>query len=204
MHVLLGTERFSSRHSWSELAALIPAALSAAVDVQWCAPGAFADRARSESIDVVVPLFSELDAQTIRAGQFGLIQQFGAGVENIDIEAATSAGVWVANMPGLPAERGTARAAGTTPSPTMQTVLPASASPGGSPQCPARKPDGASGSRRRRASSSSTACSATSTALSPGMLATQTPAEVAAAMSMFSTPSRRGCCSCACYSEVRG
>jgi phosphoglycerate dehydrogenase-like enzyme len=101
VHVLLGAERFSSRHSWSELAALMPAALSAAVDVQWCAPGAFADRARSELIDVVVPLFSELDAQTIHAGRFGLIQQFGAGVENIDIAAATSAGVWVANMPGL-------------------------------------------------------------------------------------------------------
>jgi phosphoglycerate dehydrogenase-like enzyme len=101
VHVLLGTERFSSRHSWSELAAPIPAALSAAVDVQWCAPGAFADRPRSDLIDVVVPLFSELDAQTIHAGQFGLIQQCGAGVENLDIEAATSAGVWVANMPGL-------------------------------------------------------------------------------------------------------
>ena len=101
VRVLFGTERFSSQHSWSELAALIPAALPAAVDVQWCTPGAFADRARNELIDVVVPLWSELDAETIHAGQFGLIQQFGVGVENIDIEAATSAGVWVANMPGL-------------------------------------------------------------------------------------------------------
>ena len=46
-------------------------------------------------------LWSELDAETIRAARFGLIQQFGAGGENIDIEAATSAGVWAANMPGL-------------------------------------------------------------------------------------------------------
>jgi phosphoglycerate dehydrogenase-like enzyme len=42
--------------------------------------------------DVVVPLWAEVDAETIHAGQFGLIQQFGAGVENIDIAAATSAG----------------------------------------------------------------------------------------------------------------
>ena len=69
--------------------------------MQWCPPAAFAERARNESIDVVVPLWAELDAETIRAGQFGLIQQFGVGVENIDIAAATSAGVWVANMPGL-------------------------------------------------------------------------------------------------------
>jgi len=101
VRVLLGTERFSSQHSWSDLTALMPGALQATVDVQWCPPAAFARRARNESIDVVVPLWAELDAETIHAGQFGLIQQFGAGVENIDIAAATSAGVWVANMPGL-------------------------------------------------------------------------------------------------------
>ena len=100
-YVLFGTERFSSKHSWSELSALMPGALQATVDVQWCPPGAFAERARDGLIDVVVPLWAELDAETIQAGQFGLVQQFGAGVENIDIAAATSAGVWVANMPGL-------------------------------------------------------------------------------------------------------
>jgi phosphoglycerate dehydrogenase-like enzyme len=101
VRVLLGTERFSSKHSWSELTALMPGALPATVDVQWCLPGAFAERARDELIDVVVPLWAELDADTIQAGRFSLIQQFGVGVENIDIAAATSAGVWVANMPGL-------------------------------------------------------------------------------------------------------
>jgi phosphoglycerate dehydrogenase-like enzyme len=101
VRVLLGTERFSSRHSWSELTALMPGELEATVDVQSSSPGAFAERARTEELDVVVPLWSELDAETIRAGRFGLIQQFGVGVENIDIAAATSAGVWVANMPGL-------------------------------------------------------------------------------------------------------
>ena len=101
MRVLFGTERFSSQHGWSELTALMPGALQATVDVQWARPAQFAERARDESIDVVVPLWAELDAETIHDGRFGLIQQFGAGVENIDIAAATSAGVWVANMPGL-------------------------------------------------------------------------------------------------------
>jgi phosphoglycerate dehydrogenase-like enzyme len=101
VRVLLGTERFLSQHSWSELTALMPGALRATVDVQWCPPAAFAERARDKSINVVVPLWTELDAETIHAGQFDLIQQFGAGVENIDIAAGTSAGVWVANMPGL-------------------------------------------------------------------------------------------------------
>jgi hypothetical protein len=68
VRVLLGTERFSSQHSWSELTALMPGGLQGAVDVQWCPPGAFAERARQELIDVVVPLWSELDGETIRAG----------------------------------------------------------------------------------------------------------------------------------------
>src|SRR4029077_19259981 len=90
-----------SQHSWSEVTAVVTAALPARVDVQWCSPGTFAERARNGRIDVVVPLWARVDAETIQAGQFGLIQQFGAGVENIDIAAATEAGVWVANMPGL-------------------------------------------------------------------------------------------------------
>jgi phosphoglycerate dehydrogenase-like enzyme len=101
VRVLLGTERFSSKRSWSELTALMPGALQSTVDVQWCPPRTFPERARNELIDVFVPLWAELDAETIHAGQFSLIQQFGAGVENIDIAAATSAGVWVASMPGL-------------------------------------------------------------------------------------------------------
>ena len=99
--MLFGAERFSRQHCWSELTALMSGALAATVDVQWCPPRAFAERARNESIDVVVRLWAELDAETIHAGRFGLIQQLGAGVENIDIATATSAGVWVANMPGL-------------------------------------------------------------------------------------------------------
>src|SRR4029078_4709905 len=84
-----------------ELAALMPGALQASVDLQSRPPGAFAERARDEVIDVVVPLWAELDGETIHAGRFGLIQQFGAGVENIDIAAATSAGVWGGNIQGV-------------------------------------------------------------------------------------------------------
>jgi phosphoglycerate dehydrogenase-like enzyme len=52
-------------------------------------------------VDVVVPLWSPLPGRAIRAGSFGLIQQFGVGVDNIDLDAAADEGVWVANMPGL-------------------------------------------------------------------------------------------------------
>ena len=50
---------------------------------------------------MVVPLWSPLPGRAIRAGGFGLIQQFGVGVDNIDLDAAAGEGVWVANMPGL-------------------------------------------------------------------------------------------------------
>jgi phosphoglycerate dehydrogenase-like enzyme len=36
----------------------------------------------------------------IEAGSFGLIQQFGVGLESVDIAAATELGVWVARVPG--------------------------------------------------------------------------------------------------------
>jgi len=49
--------------------------------------------------DVVIPLMSRLDAAAIGAGSMRLIQQFGAGVEGIDLEAARARGVWVANTP---------------------------------------------------------------------------------------------------------
>ena len=52
-------------------------------------------------VDVVVPLWSPLPGRAIRAGSFGLVQQFGVGVDNIDLDAAADEGVWIANMPGL-------------------------------------------------------------------------------------------------------
>jgi phosphoglycerate dehydrogenase-like enzyme len=51
--------------------------------------------------DIVVPMMSPVTAAAIEYGEFGLIQQFGVGTEAIDVSAATGAGVWVANMPGL-------------------------------------------------------------------------------------------------------
>jgi phosphoglycerate dehydrogenase-like enzyme len=49
--------------------------------------------------DVVVPLVTRVDETFIRQGTFGLIQQFGVGLESVDIEAATRYGVRVARIP---------------------------------------------------------------------------------------------------------
>jgi phosphoglycerate dehydrogenase-like enzyme len=50
-------------------------------------------------VDVIVPYGARIDHSTIERGRFGLIQQFGVGLETIDIAAATECGVWVARVP---------------------------------------------------------------------------------------------------------
>lgn len=49
--------------------------------------------------DVIVPLVTRVDEALIRQGKFGLIQQYGVGLETVDVEAATKNGVWVARIP---------------------------------------------------------------------------------------------------------
>jgi phosphoglycerate dehydrogenase-like enzyme len=51
------------------------------------------------SVDALVPYGARIDSAVIADGGFGLIQQFGVGLETIDIDAATGAGVWVARVP---------------------------------------------------------------------------------------------------------
>jgi len=49
-------------------------------------------------VDVIVPYGAQIDRTVIERGSFGLIQQFGVGLETVDIEAATDRGVWVARV----------------------------------------------------------------------------------------------------------
>jgi phosphoglycerate dehydrogenase-like enzyme len=49
--------------------------------------------------DVIVPLVTRIDESFIRQGTFGLIQQYGVGLESVDLEAATRYGVRVARIP---------------------------------------------------------------------------------------------------------
>jgi phosphoglycerate dehydrogenase-like enzyme len=52
-----------------------------------------------DGVDVLVPYMMKVDKTIIRAGGFGLVQQFGVGLETVDVAAATDAGVWVARIP---------------------------------------------------------------------------------------------------------
>ncbi len=56
--------------------------------------------------DVVIPFMSRIGDELMARGSFGFIQQYGVGLESVDIEAATRHGIWVSRVPG--AESGNA------------------------------------------------------------------------------------------------
>jgi phosphoglycerate dehydrogenase-like enzyme len=55
--------------------------------------------AQLDGVDVVVPAMRRIDAAAMDAGRFRLVQQWGAGLEGVDLEAARARGIWVANVP---------------------------------------------------------------------------------------------------------
>ena len=101
--MLVGKERFSEIHAWSDMPRHWPDSLDGQVMIEVVPQGQLDARLANGGppVDVVVPLFSALPGRAIRAGNFGLIQQFGVGVDNVDLDAAAEEGVWVANMAGL-------------------------------------------------------------------------------------------------------
>ena len=50
-------------------------------------------------VDVVIPKMQPIRADAFEAGTFRLVQQWGAGLEGVDIDAARRKGVFVANVP---------------------------------------------------------------------------------------------------------
>jgi phosphoglycerate dehydrogenase-like enzyme len=50
-------------------------------------------------VDVVIPKMQRIGSREIEAGQFRLIQQWGAGLEGIDLDSARRRGIYVSNVP---------------------------------------------------------------------------------------------------------
>jgi phosphoglycerate dehydrogenase-like enzyme len=50
-------------------------------------------------VDVLIPMMFRIDAGIISAGHFRLIQQWGSGLEGIDLESARQRGIAVASVP---------------------------------------------------------------------------------------------------------
>jgi len=52
-----------------------------------------------DGVNVVIPLMCRIDSSLMDAGSFQLIQQWGAGIEGVDLRAAQQRGIRVANVP---------------------------------------------------------------------------------------------------------
>jgi phosphoglycerate dehydrogenase-like enzyme len=91
--VLFGVPRFTTELPWTDLAADLPG-----WEISACPRGQMADHVAG--VDVICPWGSPVDADTLKAGTFGLVQQFGVGLEKVDVAAATELGVWVSRIPG--------------------------------------------------------------------------------------------------------
>jgi phosphoglycerate dehydrogenase-like enzyme len=91
--VLFGVPRFSAELTWTDLAAELPG-----WEITVSPRGRVSDYL--DGVDVVCPWGSPVDVATLEAGTFGLVQQFGVGLEKVDVAAATAMGVYVARIPG--------------------------------------------------------------------------------------------------------
>lgn len=62
-----------------------------------CTPDTVAETALEA--DVLIPTVSPIGADALRSPRLKLVQQYGAGLDSVDVPAATAAGVPVANVP---------------------------------------------------------------------------------------------------------
>jgi len=92
MKILFGREHFSAGLPWQGLAPFLQGH-----EIITCSNDAIAEFI--DDADIVVPFGARVDRALIERSHFGFIQQFGVGLDTVDIEAATQAGVWVARLP---------------------------------------------------------------------------------------------------------
>ena len=91
--VLFGRERYTAEFGWTDLAGLLPG-----WEIRVSPPRDIA--AHLDGVAAVCPFGARIDKAVLEAGTFGLVQQFGVGLESVDITRATELGVWVARVPG--------------------------------------------------------------------------------------------------------
>jgi phosphoglycerate dehydrogenase-like enzyme len=56
-------------------------------------------RSMLDGVDVVIPKMRRIDRDLMDAGSFRLVQQWGAGIEGVDLAAALARNIWVSNVP---------------------------------------------------------------------------------------------------------
>jgi phosphoglycerate dehydrogenase-like enzyme len=91
--LLFARERIGAEISADWLGSLLPG-----WELATCAPDRVAENLGG--VDVVCPLAAKLGPDVLSAGTFGLVHQFGVGLDRVDVAAATELGIWVARVPG--------------------------------------------------------------------------------------------------------
>jgi phosphoglycerate dehydrogenase-like enzyme len=91
--LLFCRERFTAELPWTGIQPLLPG-----WEIRSCPRNAVADHL--DGVDVVCPFGAVIDAAILDSGGFGLVHQYGVGLEKVDIARATELGVWVARVPG--------------------------------------------------------------------------------------------------------
>jgi phosphoglycerate dehydrogenase-like enzyme len=91
--VLFGRESFNLGLPWSELAPLLPG-----WEIRACPPDRLGECL--DGVDVVCPFGAKVTGELVDRGHFGLVQQFGVGLDRVAVTEATEAGVWVCRLPG--------------------------------------------------------------------------------------------------------
>jgi phosphoglycerate dehydrogenase-like enzyme len=91
--VLFAREQISAELSWDSLAPLLPG-----WDLASCTPDKVTESL--DGVDVLCPLSARIGPDVLRAGRFGLVHQFGVGLDLVHVPAATELGIWVARVPG--------------------------------------------------------------------------------------------------------
>jgi phosphoglycerate dehydrogenase-like enzyme len=91
--ILFCRERFTTEIDWAAIGPLLPG-----WTIKTCPRGDVISHVAG--VDVVCPFGAAIDAAVLEAGSFGLVHQYGVGVERVDIRRATELGIWVARVPG--------------------------------------------------------------------------------------------------------
>jgi phosphoglycerate dehydrogenase-like enzyme len=92
MRILFCHRYYAPGLSWDALKPLLPGH-----EIISCARDEIMEHL--EGVDILVPFAAHVTRTLIERGTFGLIHEFAAGLDTVDIDAATDAGVQVAHLP---------------------------------------------------------------------------------------------------------
>jgi phosphoglycerate dehydrogenase-like enzyme len=92
MRILFCHQYYAPGLSWDAMKALLPGH-----EMAFCSRNEIMEHL--EGIDILVPFAAPIPRSIIERGTFGLLHEFAVGLDTIDIETATRAGIWVAHLP---------------------------------------------------------------------------------------------------------